>query len=225
MRTKGELFKYKKTMLNNKPKYIHSITQDFISFAPNLYLKLGKMHEICGPAKIRIAMLIGAKTKGLIVWVDFIINTDSISDWFSPSRLLFVNAKSKNDLFSATEEVLRSGLSEITITELPEAPNSLQMRHINLAMTSGVKLNNNKSPLGLILSPNKGGATSIESRWYASTLPCWEKLTTDDRGSSKQKWSIKRLFSRVGPVKGWSIETTIDYDRNMSPKLLSLSII
>lgn len=73
------------------------------------------MHEICGPAKIQIAILIGAKTKGLIVWVrpnweDFIINTDSISDWFSPNRLLFVNAKSKNDLFSATEEVLRSGL-------------------------------------------------------------------------------------------------------------------
>ena len=43
------------------------------------------MHEICGPAKIRIAILIGAKTTGLIVWIrpnweNFIINTDSISD-------------------------------------------------------------------------------------------------------------------------------------------------
>ena len=128
------------------------------------------MHEICGPAKMRIVILIGAKSTGLIVWIrpnweEFIMNTNSISDWLSPNRLLFVNAKNKNDLFSATEEVLRSGISEVTITELPEAPNSLQMRRINLAMSSGIKSTYNSLTLGLILSPNKGGATSIESCW------------------------------------------------------------
>ena len=194
-----------KTMTNNLNE-AHSITKNFISFAPNIYLKLGKMNEICSPSKIRIAILIGAQTKGLIVWIrpnwkDFIINTDNISNWFSPSQLLFVNAKTKNDLSSATEEVLLSGVAGITISELSEIPDSLQMLCINLAMTSGIKSNDNKSPLGLILSPNKGGATSIESRWYASTLPCWENSTNKHDGSSKQKWYIKRLFSRTGPIR------------------------
>ena len=81
-----------------------------------------------------------------MVWIrhnceEFILNFDSISDWFSPRRLLFINAKNKNDLFYATEEVLRSGTSEIMITEPPEIPNSLQIRRLNLAMTSAMKSN------------------------------------------------------------------------------------
>ena len=83
-------------------------------------------------------------------------------------------------MFSTKEEVLRSGISTITLTELPVIPNSLQMRRINLAMTSGIKSNNSELPLGLILSLNKGGATSIESRWYASTLPCWGSSINKD---------------------------------------------
>ena len=80
--------------------------KSFISFAPNIHLKLGRAHEICGPAKIRTAILIGAKSTGLIVWIrpnweEFIINTDSISDWFSPSQLLIIKAKNKTDLLYA----------------------------------------------------------------------------------------------------------------------------
>ena len=46
---------------------------------------------------------------------------------------------------------------KITITELPEIPNSLQMRRISLAVTSGMKPNDSKLSLGLILSPNRWG--------------------------------------------------------------------
>ena len=208
----------------------HLITKEYVEFAPNIYLKVGKIHEICGPAKIRIPILLGAKTNGLIVWIrpnweDFIINTDGISNWFSPNQLLLINAKNKNDLFFATEEVLRSGISEVTITEFPEIPNSLQMRRIHLAITSGVKSNNGKKPLGLILSPNRGGATSIESRWYTSTLPCWIDLINKDHRILNQKWYLKRLFSRTEPIKEWSVETINYKKENAFPKLLTLPII
>ncbi len=197
-------------MINNKN--LNSFNQQYVEFAPDIYLRTGKLHEICGPAKIRIATLIGAKTNGLIVWIrpdwdNFIINTDSISKWFSPNQLLLINAKNKNNLFFVAEEVLRSGISEVTIIEPPETPNSLQMRRIHLAMISGTKSNNTKKPLGLILSPNKKGTTSVESRWYASTLPCWNNSTSKENGALEQKWYLKRLFSRTDPIKEWSIET------------------
>ena len=153
------------------------------------------------------------------------MNTDSISDWFCTNRLLFVNAKNNNDLFSGTEEVLRSGISKIVIIEIPGIPNSLQMYRINLAMTLGMKSNYTILPLGLILSPNNGGATSIESRWYASTLHWWKNLTDRRDGSSKQKRYIRRLFSRTEPVKKWSIETRTCFEENTPPQLLSLPII
>ena len=60
--------KFRKYIDDNNLKNTPLINQKFISFAPNLYLKLGKMHEICGPAKIRIAILVAAKTADLIVW-------------------------------------------------------------------------------------------------------------------------------------------------------------
>jgi len=221
--------KFKKYIDYNNLKNTPLVNQKFISFAPNLYLKLGKMHEICGPARIRIAILVAAKTADFIVWIrpnweNFIMNTDGISDWFSPSQLLFVNAKNRNDLFSTTEELLRSGISTITITELPVIPSSLQMRRINLAMASGIKLNNSELSLGLILSPNKGGATSIESRWYASTLPCWGSSINKDGTYLEQKWYVKRLFSRTDPIKEWTIETNTYGERNKPPKLISLPI-
>ena len=211
-------------------KRLNSFNQKYIEFAPSIYLKAGKIHEICGPAKIRIATFIGAKTKGLIVWIrpdwdNFIINADSISNWFSPNQLLLIKAKNKNDLFFVTEEVLRSGISEVTIIEPLETPNSLQMRRIHLAMISGTKSNNTKKPVGLILSPNKKGATSIESRWYASTLPCWSNSTDKKNGYLKQKWYLKRLFSRTEPIKEWSIET-VNSEKNVAQlKLLSLPIV
>tara|TARA_A100001011_G_scaffold166138_1_gene174854 strand:+ start:26 stop:700 length:675 start_codon:yes stop_codon:yes gene_type:complete len=217
-----------KSIIDNLEKN-NSLSLGCIEFAPNIYLKIGRIHEICGPAKTRVAILVGAKTKGLIVWIrpdweNSIINTDSISNWFSPNQLLLINAKNKNDILFATEEVLRSGLSEVTITELPVIPSALQMRRIRLAITSGVKLNNTKKPLGLILSPNEGGATNIESRWYASTLPCWYNLTNKENDTLNQKWYLKRLFSKTDPIKQWSIETVGSNKKNMPPKLLSLPI-
>ena len=39
-----------KTMPDTNLENARSVTNSFISFAPNIHVKLGKMHEICGPA-------------------------------------------------------------------------------------------------------------------------------------------------------------------------------
>ncbi len=215
--------------MKNNFKNIHNYSHQFLELAPNIYLKIRKIHEICGPARIRMATLICSKTNGLIVWIrpnweNSIINADAISHWFSPNQLLLINAKNKNDLFFATEEVLRSGISEVTITEFSEIPTILQMRRIHLAINSGSKSNTAKKPLSLILSPNKGGARNIESRWYCSTLPCWNSLISKEDTYLKQKWYLKRLFSKTEPIKEWSIETVTTEKKGIAPKLLSLPI-
>ena len=135
-----------------------------------------------------------------------------------------VHTKNENDLLFATEEVLRSGVSELTVTEFSKIPNSIQMRRLHLAMKLGLETNINKTPIGLILTPNKGGATSIESRWYASPLPCWKNLKTAPYESLEQKWSISRLFSRTDPLADWSLETVQLDKKDGSPKLLLLPI-
>ena len=201
--------------------------QNSIEFAPNLHLKMGKIHEACGPAKIRIAILLAAKTRGLIVWIrlnsgNTDLNMDDISNWFSPNRLLLINVDSQSDLFFATEEILRSGISELTITEVIRIPNNVQMRRLNLSIKKGILSSGMNSNIGLILTPNKGGATNIDSRWHACSLPCWSTSTNNIYPTLRHKWHISRLFSKTEPNKGWFLEGILpnENDRNSTPKLL-----
>ena len=214
-------------MNNLKTEINLSIQQDLIEFAPNLFLKMGKIHEACGPAKIRIAILLASKTEGLIVWVrlkweNTDLNMEGISSWFSPKRLLLINVNNKNDLLFAIEEILRSGISNLTIAELPHIPNALQMRRLNLSMKKGGLYNGPNTNIGLILTPNKGGAPNIDSRWYASPLPCWSCSPNKTYTPPKEKWYVNRLFSRTEPNKEWSIEGTLSNKENSrsKPKLL-----
>jgi protein ImuA len=210
-------------MSNIKVKDGFQIRQDLIEFAPQLYLRMGKIHEACGPAKIRIAILLASTIKGLIVWIrpnweNTILNMDGLSDWFSPKRLLLINADNKNDLFFATEEILRSGLPSLTITELPQIPNNIQMQRLNFSIKKGKVYGGSNATIGLILTPHKGGATNIDSRWYASPLPCWKYSKNTIYPTLKQKWYISRLFSRIGPSKEWSLESVQTNENNQTPK-------
>ena len=66
-------------------------SQQSREFVSKLGMKHGKIHECCGPAKIRIAIMIAATTKGQIIWIRpswdaTTLNVDGVSNWFSPKR-------------------------------------------------------------------------------------------------------------------------------------------
>ena len=194
----------------------------FITFASKLFLKSGEVHEACGPARIRFAILVGAATKGTIIWIrpkwdNTIFNSDGISCWFSPKRLLLIKSLNMNDLLYSVEESLRSGVAPLVIAELPKVPKLTPMRRLNLASKTISK--NNELPVCIILTPNEGGATSIASRWFISSLPCDKVPNNFSPSISYGKWKLSRLFSKTEPQAQWTLEAV--YSTNYK-KILNL---
>ena len=206
--------------------YNHTLAlQKSIKFAPKLSMKIGKIHECCGPAKIRMAIMLATSIKGQIIWIRpnwevTTLNIDGLSSWFSTERFLLINVKNKNDLIYCLEEVLRSGSASVTIADLPEIPKPIPMRRFKIAMKKGLLLNKNKSMISLILTPKKGGAQNVESRWFASNLPSWHESKNNLLRELKQKWLVTRLFSRTEPPAKWVLEATEYGDGNHFPKLI-----
>lgn len=188
-------------------------SQRSIEFTSKLGIKAGKIHECCGPAKIRIAIMIAATTKGQIIWIRpsweiTTLNIDGISNWFSPERLLLINAKNKTELLYCTEEVLRSGVASVTIVDLPEIPNQITMHRFRIALKKGMASIQSKSGIVLILTPKDGGTNGVESRWLALALPSWYESKKNLNVELKQRWLFFRSYSRTDPPAKWILETT-----------------
>ena len=201
----------------------YTLFSSFITFAPKLYLKSGEVHEVCGPARIRFAILVSAATKGTIIWIrpkweNTIFNSDAISCWFSPKRLLLIKSLNINDLLYSVEESLRSGIAPLVIAELPKVPKLTPMRRLNLACKT--IRNNNELPVCIILTPNEGGATSIASRWFISSLPCDKPPKDLFSGISHGKWKLSRLFSKTEPKAQWTLEAIYSTNNKKIPNLI-----
>ena len=198
-------------------------SQQSREFVSKLGMKHGKIHECCGPAKIRIAIMIAATTKGQIIWIRpswdaTTLNVDGVSNWFSPKRLLLINAKNKTELLYCVEEVLRSGVASVTIVDLPEIPNQITMHKFKIALKQGIESSKDKSTIVLILTPKEGGTASVESRWLALTLPSWYESKNNLNAELKQKWLFFRLFSRTDPPAKWILET-IGFNNGIPPEI------
>ena len=55
----------------NKIKFAKDITRQNknINFALGIKIKIGFIHEICGPSNFIMAMMIAAKANSLIIWI------------------------------------------------------------------------------------------------------------------------------------------------------------
>ncbi|MGR3467366.1 MAG: hypothetical protein ACU0CI_05755, partial [Shimia sp.] len=113
-----------------------------------------------------------------------------------PGRLTFVRCRSALDLMWCTEEVLRSGVAPLVVTELPEAPSITPVRRLHLAAEAGAEAG--RPPLALLLTPGDGGAQGIESRWHMAP--------THD--AAPRSWRLSRLRDRALPPAAWRVQNS-----------------
>lgn len=167
----------------------------------------GRVHELCGPARRSLAaMILGAHPPQtapalwiLPRWQSERPHADGLADFTDPGRLLFAAAQRPADLLWAMEEALRAGCVSLVIADLPAPPGLTAIRRLQLATEAGAK-NTREPPLGLILTPDQGGAPGVESRWHIGHRP--------------SGWRLERVRSRMEPPKTWLIDrqdATADY--------------
>ncbi|MEP0963633.1 MAG: hypothetical protein ABJL72_10310 [Roseobacter sp.] len=163
-------------------------------------LAQGRVHETSGPARRTFAAWLAAQTKGAIFWISphwtqDQLNTDGLSDWIDPARLILVSPKRQEDLLWTMEEVLRAGAVALSIVDLPGIPTLTQVRRMHLAAEAGGQ-SGACLPLGLLLTPGRGGAAGVETRWHLQPR----------HANGQNNWQLERLRARTAPRKNWTIE-------------------
>ena len=155
----------------------------------------GRVHEICGPSRRMLAVLIAARLAGPVLWVRQAWNrdrvaADGLSPFLNPARIVFVDVKRAEDALWCAEEALRAAAAPMLIAELDTPPGLTPLRRLHLAGEAAPR-----PALPLLLSPGEGGAQGVESRWHVA--PSHRENTT--------RWTLTRLRARMAPPANWQI--------------------
>ncbi|MEM9496487.1 MAG: hypothetical protein AAGA28_01095 [Pseudomonadota bacterium] len=160
----------------------------------------GRLHEICGPSRQLLALLVAAKVAGPVIWISpgwatDRLNPEGMVAMAGPERFLFVTPAQPIDLLWTLEETLRSGAVALAVAELPDPPGLTPVRRLHLAAESG-GTSGHGAPLGLILTPGDGGAPGVESRWH---------IAPRHKSGGHRAWAVSRRRARALPAAEWTL--------------------
>lgn len=172
-----------------------------VQFLGDLALDRGRVHEACGTARRRLALLVAAALQGPILWIrpawmPVGLNPDAVQKTVSPSRFLFATPKRPEDVLWTMEEALRTGLIPFVVADLPDPPGLTAVRRLHLAAETGAT-EGPCAPLGLLMTPGTGGAPGVETRW---------NLTPTHGEGRQESWALSRLRARMQPEKSWTLK-------------------
>lgn len=163
--------------------------------AVRLSLAAGRVHELCGPSRRTLAVMIAAAGPGPVLWIapgwqPERLYPDGMTALAAPGRFVFVACPRAEDLQWCAEEALRSGAVPLVVVEFPAPPGLTAVRRLHLAASARSQPDSPaaaarasggfagpvcgggaEAPLGLILTPGRGGAPGVESRWHMAPLP------------------------------------------------------
>ncbi|MBO6886410.1 MAG: hypothetical protein JJ869_22955 [Marivita sp.] len=164
---------------------------------PEIALRLGRVHELCGQARHTLAVTIAAQLGGPVVWITQHAATeflcpDAIAGHITPGHILFVTPAKRDMLLWAMEEALRDGHAPVVVADLTAPPAMVPIRRLHLAAEAGCGAGVCR-PLALLLTPGQGGAPGIETRWSLDPA--------HHHGAGH--WTLSRLRARMAPPRDW----------------------
>ncbi|MGY6632698.1 MAG: ImuA family protein [Alkalilacustris sp.] len=176
-------------------------------------LTLGRVHELCGPARRTLALWLAQRCKGPVVWIAAAHAPERLhapgvaAAGLDPARLTFVDCPTADDLLWTAEEALRHLAavrgSGAVVADIAAPPRLTPVRRLHLA-AGGAEAGQTQVPdrppglpLGLLLTPENGGAQGVESRWHlrpnhGADRSCWDLERRRARGAGPTAWQVER---------------------------------
>ncbi len=171
-----------------------------LPFLDGLAIRRGRVHELCGTARLLLALIVAQACDGPIFWIRLTRTPDQlfapgIARYIDPSRLHLVQTSTANDSLWCAEECLRSGQIPLVVVEISEPLALTPVRRLHLAAQNGSQGRRKSAPLGLLLCPGQGRALGVESRWhmqatFTPTIPSWQRDRTRARAEPPASWQI-----------------------------------
>ena len=167
-----------------------------VALVPGLPLALARVHELTGPARRTLALMLAAQLSGPVVWISprlarpgrwHGLMPQGVARWMDPGRLLLAAAAKPTERLWAMEEALHSRAAGLVVAELDAAPALTPVRRLLLAAEGG-------KAMGLILTP-EGAAPGVESRW---------RLTAAHH-PGQDAWRLDLLRARMVPPDSWTL--------------------
>ena len=182
------------TLLSRRP---HRPAPQITLGDPEIALRLGRVHELCGQARHMLAVSIVTQLGGPVVWITQQAATEylcpeAIADQITPGHILFVTPSNKDMILWAMEDALRDGHAPVVVADLTAPPAMVPIRRLHLAAEAGCGIGACR-PLALLLTPGQGGAPGIEPRW--SLEPAHH--------NGAGHWTLSRLRARMSPPRDW----------------------
>ncbi len=186
--------------LLNRQTHRHRAAPPLAFLGHDMTLDRARVHEFCGPARRRLALKAAGSLSGPVFWIRPAwgagqLHAEGMLKLADPSRFTFLTPKRPEDLLWCMEEVLRAGLVLLVVADLPGPPGLTAVRRLHLAAETGAR-DGRVPPLGLLLTPETGGAPGVESRW---------SLTPDHQSGGEEVWNLARLRARMQPEKSWRL--------------------
>ena len=165
-------------------------------------LKQGRTHECTGRARRSFAIILASHTKGPVIWISPShipdrLNPTGMQPFVDPSRFIFATTQRKEDVLWSMEEALRNGSAPLIVADLQYFPSLTAVRRLHLAAETRGTFTS-AAPIGLLLTPDEGGAQGVETRW---------KLQPDAK-NNHLGWSLSRTKARQAPPAKWKIIQT-----------------
>ena len=177
-----------------------------------LTLQPGRAHEFCGPARRTLAtwVMAGLPAGAPVIWIRprwsmEHLHPQGLCDWASPEGLITLTPQRDPEALGCAEQALRSGAVALVVIELAAPPALTPLRRLHLAAETGLArrrtARRDAALLGLVLTPENGGAPGVESRWHLASCP--PMAARGDR--ILPAWRLERLRARMAPRACWHV--------------------
>ena len=181
----------------------HSPKRPALTVLKDIDLDLGRVHECAGRARRVFALMLAARTSGPVLWIAPAYGTDKLNPdgmlrFVDPGRFIFVAPQRAEDLLWSMEEALRSGAVPLVVADMPGFPALTPVRRLHLAAEAGTA-QASRPPIGLLLTPDEGGAQGVETRWVMQ--PDMVNALPHDH----LRWHLARSRARRAPPRDWHI--------------------